>query len=126
MRLRKKIAILDSDYDVNYRWLTPDHAASRSVSTRIAEVDNAGQKNESRKPVGNDNGYMWRLNSYWRFAQRDGGTYIQLEAVSLTRDIPVGLGWLIGPFISSIPKESLEFTLGRTREALLRQSKPRK
>jgi hypothetical protein len=126
MRLRKKIAILDSDYDVNYHWLTPDRAVSRSLSTRIAEVDNAGQKNESRKPVGNDNGYMWRLNSYWRFAERDGGTYIQLEAVSLTRDIPVGLGWLIGPFISSIPKESLEFTLGRTREALLRQSKPRK
>jgi hypothetical protein len=126
MRLRKKIAVLDSDYDVNYRWSTPDRAVSRSLSTRIAEVDNAGQKNESKKPVGNDNGYMWRLNSYWRFAQRDGGTYVQLEAVSLTRDIPVGLGWLIGPFISSIPKESLEFTLGRTREALLREAKPRK
>jgi hypothetical protein len=69
---------------------------------------------------------MWRLNSYWRFAERDGGTYVQLEAISLTRDIPVGLGWLIGPFISSIPKESLEFTLGRTRQALLRDAKPRK
>jgi hypothetical protein len=45
--------------------------------------------------------------------------YVQLEAISLTRDIPTGLGWLISPFISSIPKESLVFTLARTREALV-------
>jgi hypothetical protein len=66
---------------------------------------------------------MWRLNSYWRFEQRDGGTYVQLEAISLSRDIPTGLGWLVGPFVSSIPKESLEFTLGRTRNALLGKAK---
>jgi hypothetical protein len=63
---------------------------------------------------------MWRLNSYWRFQQRDGGTYVQLEAISLTRDIPAGLAWLIAPFVTDIPKESLEFTLQRTREGLMR------
>jgi hypothetical protein len=126
LRLRKKIAILDTEYDVKYSWLSAHQATARSVSTRITEVENVGQKNESKRPVGDDNGFMWRLNSYWRFAERDGGTYVQLEAISLTRDIPVGLGWLIGPFISSIPKESLEFTLGRTRQALLRDAKPRK
>jgi hypothetical protein len=44
--------------------------------------------------------------------------YVQLEAISLTRDIPDGLGWLIRPFVTSIPRESLAFTLTRTREAL--------
>jgi len=126
MRLRKKIAVLDTEYDVKYNWLSAHHATARSLSTRIVEIENAGQKNESKRPVGDDNGFMWRLNSYWRFAEREGGTYVQLEAISLTRDIPTGLGWLIGPLISSIPKESLGFTLGRTREALLREAKPRK
>jgi hypothetical protein len=125
MRLRKKIAVLDTEYDVKYNWLSAHHSAARSLSTRIVEIENAGQRNESKRPVGDDNGFMWRLNSYWRFAERDGGTYVQLEAISLTRDVPVGLGWLIDPFISSIPKESLEFTLHRTREALLREAKPR-
>jgi hypothetical protein len=64
---------------------------------------------------------MWRLNSYWRFQQRDGGVYVQLEAISLTRDIPTGLGWLITPFITSIPKESLAFTLTRTRQVLVQK-----
>ena len=123
LRLRKHkvvTAVLDTNYDVTYRSLGEDRAVCRSVSTRIAEVENPGDKNESEKPVGDDSGFMWRLNSYWRFEQRDGGTYVQLEAISLTRDIPAGLSWLVGPFVNSIPRESLEFTLERTREGLMR------
>jgi hypothetical protein len=126
LRLRKKhvvTAVLDTNYNVTYSSLGPSQAVARSISTHITEVANAGQKNEFEKPVGNDNGFMWRLNSYWRFEQRDGGTYVQLEAISLSRDIPTGLGWLVGPFVSSIPKESLEFTLGRARNALLGKAK---
>lgn len=122
-RLRKhKIitVVLDTEYDVKYATLDPDRASSDSRSTRIAEVQNPGQTNEKEKFVGNDSGFLWRLNSYWRFLQRDGGVYVQLEAISLTRDIPTGLNWLVGPFVTSIPKESLVFTLTRTRDALKR------
>jgi len=122
LRLRKTkvvTVILNTEYDVRYVPLASDRAASYSYSRRIAEVENAGKPNESEKPVGNDSGFLWRLNSYWRFLERDGGVYVQLEAISLTRDIPPGLGWLIGPFVTSIPKESLAFTLTRTQQALL-------
>jgi len=111
---------------VTYRILAPDRAVSDSYSTRIAEVENAGGANESEKPVGDDHGFLWRLNSYWRFLERDGGVYVQLEAISLTRDIPTGLNWLVSPFVTSIPKESLVFTLARTREALVGQASGRK
>jgi hypothetical protein len=36
---------------------------------------------------------------------------MQIESVSLTRSIPTGLGWAVGPFVESVPRESLEFTL---------------
>jgi hypothetical protein len=88
---------LDANYDVKYVLLNSHSAAAYSHSTRIAEVANAGKPDEFEKPPGNDSGFLWRLNSYWRFLQREGGVYIQLEAISLTRDIPPGLGWLIGP-----------------------------
>jgi hypothetical protein len=61
---------------------------------------------------------MWRLNTYWRFLERDGGVYVQCESLTLSRDIPFGLGWLIGPFVTSVPKDSLTFTLEKTRSAL--------
>jgi hypothetical protein len=116
----KKIVtvVLDTEYDVHYFWLDKARAYSQSYSTRVQEVENSGQPDEHDKPVGQDNGYLWRINSYWRFLERDGGVYVQLEAISLTRDIPSGLGWLIGPFVTSIPQESLTFTLDRTRESL--------
>lgn len=120
-RLRKKkivTVVLDTTYDSQYYQLDPQRAYSKSYSTRIAEIENPGTPNEHERPVGNDNGYMWRLDSYWRYWERDGGVYVQLEAISLTRDIPQGVGWLIRPFIESVPRESLMFTLTRTREAL--------
>jgi len=122
MRLREKkilTIVLDTDYDITYTSLGPDRTMCRSVTTRLAQVENDGQKDEFSKPVGNDSGFMWRLNTYWRMKQRDGGTYVQLEAISLSRDIPAALVWLIGPFVNRFPRESLEFTLGRTREGLL-------
>jgi hypothetical protein len=121
LRLRDKnvvTVVLDTEYDVHYVRLDSARARSQSYSTRVAEVERVGTRDEYDKPTGHDNGYLWRLNSYWSFWERDGGVYVQLEAVSLTRDIPEGLGWLVRPFITSIPKESLVFTLNRTRDAL--------
>ena len=120
--LKKKIVtvVLDTDYSVHYQQLDATRAFSDSYSTRIAEVEHPGEANEQRMPLGKDHGFLWRLNSYWRFSEANGGVYIQCEAISLTRDIPTGLNWLIVPFIESIPKESLEFTLRSTRTAVLR------
>lgn len=120
--LKKKLGItsvLNTDHDVKYEILGPKHATSRSFTTRIAEVDNAGKPGEKEKPVGNDSGFLWRLDTWWRFEERDGGVYVQCETVSLSRDIPFGLGWVIGPFVKSVPKESLAFTLGTTRNTLM-------
>ncbi len=118
---RKKIVtvVLDTEYEVHYEQLDAGRAQSRSYSTRIAEVEHAGDAREVQLKPGDDHGFLWRLHSYWRFFETSRGVFVQCEAVSLTRDIPTGLGWLIAPFIESIPKESLEFTLRSTRTAVL-------
>jgi hypothetical protein len=110
--------VVDSENTAQFAKPAGDRAFSRIVSTRMAEVDEPGTPSERERPIGHDSGYLWRLNSYWRFLERDGGTYLQCESVSLTRTIPAGLGWLVGPFVTSLPRESLEFTLETTRRAL--------
>ncbi len=114
--------ILNTEHEAHYTRPSPDRAYSRIYSTRIAEVQDPGTLQEREKPVGKDGGYLWRLNTYWRFLERDGGTYIQCESISLTRGIPMGFGWLVGPFVTSIPRESLTFTLETTRATLTRRS----
>ncbi len=119
-RYKKIITVtLNTEHDVRYTALDPTHWYSRSASTRRAEVESAGSPDESEKPVGKDGGFLWRLNSYWGFVERDGGVYVECESVSLTRNIPTGLGWLIRPLVTSIPRESLEHTLSATRTAAL-------
>jgi len=112
--------VVNSEHEARFSRLSPTRAHSRLVSTRIAEVEEAGTPRESEKPVGHDGGYLWRLNSYWRFLERDGGTYVQCESITLSRGIPTGFGWLIGPFVTSIPKDSLTFMLKTTRDTLTR------
>jgi hypothetical protein len=116
---KKGIAVtVNSEHEAEFFRAGEDRVHSRIRSTRIAEVADAGKPGEHEKPVGRDGGYLWRLNTYWRFLQRDGGTYVQCESITLTRDIPFGLGFLVGPFVNSIPRETLTFTMERTREAL--------
>ena len=103
---------------MQYLEVAPKRWRSNSRTTRIAEVDNAGKPNEREKLPGTGEGFLWKLNSYWRFEERDGGTWVECQAVSLTRDVPVGLGWIIEPIIRNLPKESLENTLRATRGAL--------
>jgi len=118
---KKKIitSILDTEHDIHYTTIDSKRATSRSRTTRIQEVDNAGKSDERLEPEGHDRGFLWRMNTYWRFEEKDGGTYVESQSVSLTRDIPTGLGFLVGSFVSSVPRESLTFTLATTRSAVL-------
>lgn len=121
LRLRKKkvlTVVLDTEHQARYVRLDDRRVYSRSVSTRIVEVENAGQRDERTLPAGAGHGFLWALNSYWRLHERDGGVLVECQAISLSRDIPWGLGWLIEPIVNDLPVESLERTLAATRAAV--------
>ncbi|MEO5936087.1 MAG: hypothetical protein ABIP81_02640 [Terriglobales bacterium] len=121
LRFYKKKVIgvtLNTEHAAEYVTVNPKQAYSNSHTTKIAEVEGAGESDEREKPVGQGNGFLWALNSYWRIEEADGGVYVQCEAVSLTRDVPAFLSWIVKPFITEVPKESLYNTLQSTRVAL--------
>jgi len=121
VRQRQVITVvMDSTYDVSFGQLDSHHGYSISQSTRIAEIDAPGTSQERALGAGEDHGFLWRLNTYWSYEERDGGLYMQIESVSLTRSIPTGLGWAVRPFLESVPRESLEFTLRSACSAIRR------
>ncbi len=122
LRLKKKkvlTAVLDTEHRAEYKPLDALRWFGVSRSIRIQEVNGAGAPKESLKPPGKDNGFLWKLNVYWRFAQVSGGAVAECRAVSLTRNVPFGLGWIVRPIIQSLPRESLENTLRATRRAAM-------
>jgi hypothetical protein len=120
---RQKVitVVLNTEHDITYFRDSPSQAHSRSSATHIAEIDNPGKPNEREKSREEDHGFLWGMETWWRMEEKDNGVYVQSEVVSLTRNIPVGLGWMIGPFVTAVPKESLTFTLEATRTAVLAQ-----
>lgn len=125
MRVRQHhvlTVVLDTTYDVSFTHLDAAHGASTAHGIRVAEIAGAGTARERALSPREQQGFLWRIDSYWSWAEREDGLYLQIESVTLTRGIPHGLGWAIGPFVQSIPRESLEFTLGQTARALARRN----
>jgi hypothetical protein len=126
MRLYQKrftTVIFNTEYDVHWGHVDDKKRYSHSISTRVAQVEDPQQPDGAEIPVGHGSGYLWRLNTYWRFEEKDGGVYVQCEALSLSRDIPYAFAWLIKPLVTKIPKQSLNRALGRTREVVLEKMK---
>ncbi len=124
MRVRQKhvlTVVMDTAYDATFGRLDDARGYSISRSTKISEIDAPGTAHERALTPGEEHGFLWRMNTYWNYEERDGGLYIEIESVSLSRSVPTGLGWAVGPFIESVPRDSLEFTLQATRDALLKR-----
>ena len=129
--LKKKVitVVLDTDHDVHYSQVGPGRWFCRSWTTRIVEVEEVGTEKEHALEPDSGYGFLWRLYSYWKFEEKNderrasasaaSGVYIECRAISLTRDIPYGLGWIIEPIIRNLPQESLIHTLECTRNALV-------
>lgn len=118
--VKKKVitVVLDTEYETKYTQVAPTRWLGVVRSTRIQEVVDPGEPGEKLKPVGQGHGFLWRLNSWWVIEEREKGVVLQLRSASLSRDIPLGLAWVIKPMVTSLPKESLAATLEKTAAAL--------
>lgn len=126
MRLRQKhvlTVVMDTYYDLGFERLDARHGFSNARGTQVNEISAPGTAKERALGPGEEHGFLWRLNTYWSYEERDGGLYMQIESISLTRSIPAGLGWAIGPFVESVPRESLEFTLRSMGNAVHKQER---
>jgi putative flippase GtrA len=123
MKLRRESVITvtyNTEHLVEYRRLSDARASSRSVATKIAELEGAGTPQEREKPIGNDHGFLWRLNAYWRYEQINGGVIIECESASLSRSVPALLRPFVSGTVERIARESLQKTLVSLRAELVR------
>ena len=121
LRLHRKTVVTvvyDTQFDIHFFPVDKTREYSRHCATRIVEVENAGRADEHQDTVGNDRGFLWRLNTYWRYQEKNGGVYIQIEFITLSRTVPAVFAWLVNPYIKSIPHEYLMNLLQTTRSAL--------
>jgi hypothetical protein len=106
-------------FQVRYTQIDATHMMSRGSSLRVAELQNPEQPDSPEFPVGQGHGYLWRMTNYWRLQERDGGVYMQVETIALSRDVPVLLGWFVNPLIRRVARQNLAALLSTTRQSLL-------
>lgn len=91
---------------------------SETSATRIQEIEDYGRPTEHRLPAGEGGGYLWRLASITRYEERDGGVYVEVEAMALSRDIPLSLRFVVEPIVRRVSRSSLAESLRQTGQAV--------
>ncbi len=109
--------ILDVEEQVRYSELRPGTWKGQSYARDITEVNTAPFSGGKRFPRGEGHGYLWRLYGYWTLQGLNGGVLGECRTLSLSRDIPQGLAWAVGPYVQKMPEDSLVSTLKETRHA---------
>lgn len=92
---------------------------SIAETAEVREIEAYGHKDERLLPPDTGNGFLWRIRSVARYEERDGGVYLELEAMALTRDIPPSLAWMVNPVVNRLSVNSLATTLRQTRDAVM-------
>lgn len=116
--VRTKIVTVtyNTEHLIEYQGHGEGLASSRSIATKIAELEDAGTPSEREKLEGKDHGFLWRMNSYWRYQQVDGGVLVECESLTLSRGVPVILAPFVKPIITDVARESMERTLSTMRD----------
>jgi len=111
-------AVYNTQFDIDFTQTDSTHEYSFARAVRIAEVRNPGEKDESERPVGNDRGYLWRLDLYTRYMEADDGVYVQIEFLGLSRSVPAIFAWIVNPYVHSVPREYLTNYVGQLKKAV--------
>ncbi|MDX2267697.1 MAG: hypothetical protein NW208_06295 [Bryobacter sp.] len=120
-RLRKKkvlTAVMDTKHRVEFTSLSSTRRSAISHSTEVREVANHGKPSEKVLPIGEGQGLLYVMNSYWRMEQTPEGVFVECEALTLARSLPFGLRAVIGPLINSFAVDSMQHTLVSKRRAV--------
>ncbi len=115
--------VYNTEHEVRYQQKSRDRAWSTSKGIKIAEVSDPNTATEHEKPQGNDHGFLWRLNSYWKYGQVPEGVLVECESISLSRGIPIGLEFMVRPLIDRVARESMERTLESMRQRIINARK---
>lgn len=115
LKVKRDVAVVSAQYNTEHavQYVRPGggRAWSRSMATRIAELDDPGSPREREKPIGNDRGFLWRMNLHWRYVQVDGGVLVECEALTLSRSIPFLMRWFIAPIVNRESRSAIADTL---------------
>ncbi len=109
---------LDGEYEACYMQVAENKWYGVAYTTRVQEIRDYGHADEQRLPPDVGSGYIWRIYNLERFEERDGGVYIEQEAIALSRDVPISLRWLVDPIVRRVSRNTLLTSLQQTEQAV--------
>jgi hypothetical protein len=109
---------IENECESSYVQAGPARWYSVASTVRVQEIEDYGQAGERKLSPGEGSGYVWRLHSISRFEEADGGVYVEIETMALSREIPATLRWVVDPIVRSVSKGAMATSLRQTLGAV--------
>lgn len=109
---------LESEYACTYAQAGSDRWYSMATAVRIQELEDYGQSNARALPPDEGSGYVWRLHNIARYLEADGGVYVEMEVMALSRDIPGVVRLMVDPIVRRVSRGALVTSLKQTLGAV--------
>ena len=127
MLLANNSLLVRTAFDIDYE-STEVHVDDRCAytmtrTTRVQEIKDFGAPAQRVLHEGDGSGVIWKIFGITHYLERDGGVYLELEVVGLSRDIPASIRWLVTPVVRRISRASLLVTLRQTEDAVRSKTK---
>jgi hypothetical protein len=117
-------AAVETDDEIQIMKLDANRVYSLSNAVRVQEIADYGQPSEHPFAEDRRPGYVWRTLSVTLLEQRDGGVYVEMETIALSRGIPWEFRWLIKPLTEHLPRRIMFEMLKDTRDAVRGEIEP--
>ena len=109
---------LEGEYQSSYATAGSHKWYGIATTIRIQEVEDYGEASEHKLPANEGSGYIWRVHSITRFEEADGGVYVEIETMALSRDIPGAVRWVVDPIVRRVAKGAMITSLKQTEDAV--------
>ena len=109
-----------TELDSNYVALNSRQGYMNIYATRVQQIEHYGQRDELRLAPDEGSGYVWRLATFARFEERNGGLYLELEVVALSREFSGATRFLLQRYLVAYPDSCFQ----RSWNKLVKRSSP--
>ncbi len=111
---------LAGEFQTTYYRLSDATGYSITEATKLAELQNPSTAAEQELPVSASHGYVERVFTIVRYQESEKGVSVEMETLTLSRDVPAPIRWMIAPAIQRFSRQTITNTLESLRASVQR------
>jgi hypothetical protein len=108
-----------ANFKSTYYRLAPDAGYSVTEAANLTELADPGTPEERPLTQNASHGYVEKVFTIVRYREVDGGVYVEVESLTLSRSIPAAIRWMVTPLVQRFSRQTMADTLDHLKNRVI-------